>query len=235
LNRRYSFALASVLLFICLVCVLGLIANAFNIIALENAVKNISVMICVLSGYFAAFFCGIGLQNREKAQNLMKKFLFVLFVFYLVLLIDFTLINNGYGRDILSVFDPDRSSFRRYLKESTNFIPFATVKLFIKGYVHHNLSWADTAVNLLGNFAFFMPLAFFICLLKKERISFFRMFIFLFVCIVSVECLQVVFMTGSCDIDDLILNLSGAMLFYFVICRSGVSKILTKLTFGVWK
>ena len=235
MNRRYCFALTSVLLFICLVCVLGLIANAFNIIALENAVKNISVMICVLSGYFAAFFCGLGLHNREKAQNLMKKFLFVLFVFYLVLLIDFTLIDNGYGRDILSVFDPDRSSFRRYLKESTNFIPFATVKLFIKGYMHHNLSWADTAVNLLGNFAFFMPVPFFLCILKNERISYFKMLIFLFLCISCVEFLQVVFMTGSCDIDDLILNLSGAMLFYFVICLPVVSGVLSKLTFGVWK
>lgn len=235
MNRRYSFALTSVLLFICLVCVLGLIANAFNIIAFENAVKNISVMICVLSGYFAAFFCGLGLKNHKKAHSLMKKFLFVLFIFYLVLLIDFTLINNGYGRDILSVFDPDRSSFRRYLKESTNFIPFATVKLFIKGYMHHNLSWADTAINLLGNFAFFMPVPFFLCILKNERISYFKMLIFLFLCISCVEFLQVVFMTGSCDIDDLILNLSGAMLFYFVVCRSSVSKILTKLTFGVWK
>lgn len=235
MNRRYCFGLTSVLGFICLLCVFGLVANAFNIIALGNAVKNISVIICVLSGYGAAFFCGLGFENRDKSQSIMKKFLFLLFAFYLLLLIDFTLIDNSYGRDILSVFDPDRSSFRRYLKESTNFIPFATVKLFIKGYIHYNLSLADTVVNLLGNFAFFMPIPFFVCVLKNKRISYFKMLVFLFLCISCVEFLQVVFMTGACDIDDLILNLSGAMLFYFVVCRSSVSKILTKLTFGVWK
>ena len=88
-------------------------------------------------------------------------------------------------------------------------------------------------VNILSTTGLFQYVA--IKCAKLAKGSPLKMLILLFLCISCVEFLQVVFMTGSCDIDDLILNLSGAMLFYFVICRSGVSKILTKLTFGVWK
>ena len=235
MNRRYCFSLASVLGFICLVCIFGLVANAFDIISFEKNVKNISVIIGIISSFGSVFFCGLGFQNNHKANKLMSRYLFVLFILYFILLVDFTLLDNNYGRNILSVFDPDRSSFRRYLKECTNFVPFATIKLFIKGYINNNLSLGDTVVNLFGNFTFFMPVPFFVCVFKKGKINFLKMLVFLFLCITVVEFLQVVFMTGSCDIDDLILNLSGAALFYFIICRRSVSDMLSKLTFGVWK
>ena len=55
------------------------------------------------------------------------------------------------------------------------------------------------------------------------------------VIILGVEILQFVFLTGSSDIDDLILNVGGAMTGYGLIKMPIVSKILSHITFGVWK
>ena len=49
-----------------------------------------------------------------------------------------------------------------------------------------------------------------------------------------VELLQFLFLTGSSDIDDVILNVSGAMCFYAVIKIKQVSAAVSKFTFGAW-
>ncbi len=235
MNRRYYFSIASVLGLICFVCIFGLLANAFNFISLENFVRNISMALCVISGYSAVFFCGLGFNNSEKAQKIIRKSLWVLFILYLITLVDFTLINDAYGRNILNIFNWNFNDWRIHSTQSTNFIPFATVNLFINGYKNNSLSLTDTLVNLLGNFMIFMPLTFFVRVLKKSKIGWRGILSVVAVSVVTVELLQLIFMTGACDIDDLILNLSGAMLFYCFLCKDKVSRMISKLTFGVWK
>ncbi len=203
-----------------------LIFNTFNMIA---------GAVAVFSGYFASFFCCIGMETADRKRRMMRRFLTGLLVFYIVMLTDFTLIDDSFGRNIYNVLDWNKEAFSKYLKESTNIIPFATVRLFIRGYINEKLSLSATVVNLLGNFTAFMPIPFFIGAFGKGKYRPLKVFLLVLAFVLCVELLQLAFLTGACDIDDVILNTSGAMLFYFISRNNSVSKGIKKLTFGVWK
>lgn len=79
-------------------------------------------------------------------------------------------------------------------------------------------------VNLFGNIAGFVPLGLFLPCLWK-RLQSFRYFIVSIVAgIVAIEIIQLFSLRGSCDVDDLILNILGAVLGY------GVFKLLRNIT-----
>lgn len=59
-----------------------------------------------------------------------------------------------------------------------------------------------------------MPFAFFLPLLFKKQNNF-KTFLLTMICIViGIELLQFITMSGSCDIDDVILNVSGSLIMY---------------------
>lgn len=233
MNRRYCFGIASVLYFLCFITACGLLANAFGIMNFSHSVKIISDAGLVLSGYAASFFYCLYLGGK-KACRFMKKFLYFLFGFYILMLVDFTLIDDGFGRNIFNFLSWNKGAFREYINESTNLVPFATVKLFINGYFNDKLSFGDTVINLFGNFLAFMPLPLFVCMFFKKFKSGLKIFIIVLISVIAIELLQFLFLTGSSDIDDVILNTSGAMLFYYFINEKRISKGISKLTFGVW-
>ena len=234
MNRRYYLGIASVLYFLCFVTACGLIANVFEIINLSHSVKIASDVGMVLSGYSASVFYCLS-RGGKKATDFMRAFLFFLFGFYIITLVDFTLIDDNFGRNIFNFLSWDKGAFKKYINESTNVIPFATVKLFIRGYFDNNLTFWDTVINLLGNFVAFMPLPFFVAVFFNKPKPYFMMFITVLISVITIELLQFLFLTGASDIDDVILNTSGAMLFYYFIKRKRISKGISKLTFKVWE
>lgn len=234
MNRRYYLGIASVLYFVCFVAFSALIANSFEIINPSNKVKIISAGIGIASGYLATLFLGFFYNNEKSAQS-MRYYLSALFLAYVIMLADFTLIDDNFGRNIFNILEWDKQAFKQYIDQSTNIVPFATVRLFINGYLNDNLTLTDTVINLLGNFAAFMPIPFFINVFSHKEMSFTRVLLTVALSVIAVELLQFIFLTGSSDIDDLILNTVGAVLFYTVSKISVVSKGISKLTFGVWK
>ena len=233
MNRRCFLGIASVLYFICFVAFCGQTAYAFELIELEHSVKIVSDAVAVISGYTASFFYCLTLSEK-RANAFMRAVIFLLFVFYIIMLVDFTLIDDNFGRNIFNFLSWDKGAFAKYINTSTNFIPFATVKLFIKGYVSDYLSLWDTVVNLLGNFLVFMPFTFFTAIFFKKPRAYAKMLVTVLIATVVIELLQLLFLTGATDIDDLILNTSGAMLCYYILHRKRISKVIRGLTFGVW-
>lgn len=69
-------------------------------------------------------------------------------------------------------------------------------------------------VNLAGNVVMFIPLGYFIPAVWKKRRSFFRCFFCALGMILAVEIAQLLTLLGSCDVDDLILNMLGVILGY---------------------
>ena len=69
-------------------------------------------------------------------------------------------------------------------------------------------------VNLAGNIIMFIPLGYFIPSVWKKCRSFFRCVLTAAGMILIVELAQLVTLRGSCDADDLILNLIGVSLGY---------------------
>lgn len=233
MNRRYFIGIASVLYFLCFVAFCGQIAYTFELTELTHSVKMISDAVMVTSGYAASFFYCLTLPVK-KANAFMRTVIFLMFIFYIIMLVDFTLIDDNFGRNIFNFLSWDKDALTKYLDTSTNFIPFATVKLFINGYVKDYLSFWDTSINLLGNFFVFMPFTFFTAIFFEKPRPYFKMFLTVLIATVSIELLQLLFLTGSTDIDDLILNTSGAMLCYYLLHRKKISKVVSRLTFGVW-
>ncbi len=207
--------------------------HGINIIVFTHSEKIFTGITVVLSSYLAAFLKSF--LNSEDSKKIIKQQLIFTFVFYVIMLIDFTLIDDTLGRNILNVFSWDKNAFREYINTSTNLVPFKTVNLFINGYKSGALTLFSMLENIFGNIIAFMPIPFFIICLFKSFNNAFRVFITVLTTVLSIELLQFLFLTGSADIDDVLLNVSGAMLIYGILKIKAVSRIISKLTYGVWK
>lgn len=234
MNRHSGKILSSVLIFVSVLSLLVMPAYGADLIGLTHVQKIIAGVIAVLSGYFAAYIRACGGYDVLESQKVMRRYLIFSFIFYIAMLIDFTLIDDGLGRNIFNVLSWDRSAFKEYINTSTNLIPFKTVRLFINGYKNGHLSLFAALENVLGNLLAFVPLPFFMkCLFGKTGKSY--IFKVILLSVLGVEALQFLFLTGSADIDDVILNVSGAMLFFMLFNTASVSKVIEKYTIGVWE
>lgn len=235
MNRRYNMILSSVLSVVCIFACLAMFLHAFNVISFAHGEKIITGITAVISGYTAACVRALRCDSKKLRSKMIQNRLFFIFVFYIIMLVDFTLIDDAMGRNIFNAFQYSGTTFSDYLNESTNIIPFDTVRLFINGYLNGKLTFFAMLENILGNFVAFMPLPFFLHCLFDRFDKPYKIFtaVLGFVCLV--ELLQFALRTGAADIDDVILNVSGAMLFYGFIKTERISRVITKLTFGVWK
>ncbi len=235
MNRRYISLLASVLYFVSLISLCLMAFHAFDVIKLTHGEKIFAGVLVVLSGYLAAFLRASITYNENRKTNIIRRQLFLIFLFYIIMLIDFTLIDDTFGRDIFNVFSWDKKAFSEYINTSTNLVPFETVRLFINGYENGILPLSAMLENIFGNLIVFMPLPFFIlCLLKKIN-KWYLVLLAVLVSVIMVELLQFLFLTGSVDIDDLLLNMAGATAVYGILKIKSVGKALKKFTFGVWE
>lgn len=88
-----------------------------------------------------------------------------------------------------------------------NLIPLRMIGEYIVALFKGEISRTSAAMNLLGNFIMFMPMAVFLPhLLRNTRISF---TIVLLIALVVIEIMQLLTGRGSLDVDDIILNFSG--------------------------
>ena len=71
-------------------------------------------------------------------------------------------------------------------------------------------------INLAGNIVMFVPLGALLPAADGKVRKFFRTFFAAFGVIVAVEVLQLFTLLGSCDVDDLILNMIGVVMGYIL-------------------
>ena len=91
-----------------------------------------------------------------------------------------------------------------------NLIPFKT----IFGYFKY-LDWYDIKINLIGNFIILMPLQYLLMRIYNIK-KFKHSLYFNLILVTSVEILQHATHTGVLDIDDIILNVSGMSIVYYI-------------------
>lgn len=92
-----------------------------------------------------------------------------------------------------------------------NLVPFTTIKLFFKLYHTHHMA---AATNLIGNVVIFVPFGVLIPLVFGGKWG--RMLLIFVSCIVALEVAQFVLRRGSLDVDDLMLNVVGAAMGYYI-------------------
>lgn len=83
--------------------------------------------------------------------------------------------------------------------------------------------------NALGNLLMLTPLAVLLPLLsdKFKRVK--KYFLCVLILTITIESTQYIFKVGSFDIDDIILNVGGTVLFYIIIYKSKLKSIINKI------
>ena len=158
-------------------------------------------------------------STKTKTMRITLWILFALYVFYLVMLLFFdTTVGRGFP-------NLDYSYFHIYLERSTNFIPFKTILYYVKELFKGELRYP--LMNLLGNIFAFFPMGLFIPLLFPSFNKIGKFLIFIFTCLILTESIQMLFMVGSCDIDDIILNAIGAIA-AFALIKAKLIQALTE-------
>ena len=97
-----------------------------------------------------------------------------------------------------------------------NLIPFRTLRLFadlLNSGVRSHITIA--VINLGGNIIMFIPLGFLLPKVFPKLSSLPRVLLATAVIITAVEIIQLFTLVGSCDIDDLILNVIGSAMGYW--------------------
>ena len=98
------------------------------------------------------------------------------------------------------------------LRQRLNLMPFDTIGrfLWVLQHSHQRGLMLHAVINLAGNVVMFVPLGLLLPQLWKSMRKPWAFFGVVTVVLVLVEAVQLVTLLGSCDIDDLILNLVGA-------------------------
>lgn len=177
---------------------------------------------------FFLYFGGFILSKYRKDNKPMKINLCIFFGLYLLLFITLTLFDQFWGRNGLTIVNWSKELFDRYINDSFNIIPFKTIIEYI-GAFDSLLDTKAVMINLLGNMVACMPFAFFLPLLFKKQNSFKRFAITMVIIVLLVELLQFATLSGSCDIDDVILNVSGALIMYAILKIKSVNNLIKNI------
>ncbi len=164
--------------------------------------------------------------NRER---IMKITFLAAFSLYVIFLFSLTLFDPEFGRTgTVSFLFSDRTAMEEYLRDSVNLTPFETVLRYVNGYRKGTVTGTVAATNLLGNFFALMPMGLFLPVLSRRCRHFFPFLLATAGTVALIEGLQLLFMTGACDVDDLILNLSGAVIVYLFTAIPPIRKIILR-------
>ena len=175
----------------------------------------IMILACV-GVYFAARISG-DILFPEKRKDLLCAALTVSFALYLVLLVNFLFFESSFSRGYGLIFLQDKETISYYLDNFLNVEPFSMIRRYFYGYSIGTVSLSSFLMNTWGNFVLFMPFAFFLPVFYKKQNNFFLFFFTVALTSAAAEVLQVLFMMGTGDIDDLIMNTVGACLLFGVL------------------
>ena len=139
------------------------------------------------------------MSNREKIEKVIIYIVFALFILLMIKILFLSRVS------FFELFDGERE-----VERSFNLIPFQSVIEFLLGNTENsrNFSYA----NLVGNIAIFIPLGFYISFFRKESRKdniLVKSILTVFVVSLAVEIVQWLFVIGTADIDDIILNCIG--------------------------
>ncbi len=151
-------------------------------------------------------------MKSVKQMKLLKFILWTAFIIYLFIAFRLIIWKSWGGFSYISQCYVSLDIWKQEILWSLNLMPLRFL-FDIHGYTL--ITWCK---NVIGNIVLFVPAGFFLlCLFPNVRVWSFKKYTFIMAAvIIGIELFQLFFMCGHCDIDDLILNLSGACLGFFV-------------------
>lgn len=160
-------------------------------------------------------------QKRRVVRSVLK----AVFGCYIVMLLAALFL----GRVDIGDYAAHRAYYLENLELMTNFTPLSTIRLYIRCLIYDYIGVGIPLSNLVGNMVLFMPMAVLLPCLFKEMRTFWKFLLLMLGVLVAVEALQLLLCCGSCDVDDVILNLSGTLLVYGLIFLPPVRRLLVRL------
>ena len=117
-----------------------------------------------------------------------------------------TIVSYSFSLLVLLFFRPKGQDY------SYNVIPFST----ISSYLSDDSYWLVSFYNISANIGLFIHFGLYLLSRQGKQLNGFKRFLIPFFSITGIEIGQYFFQRGSLDIDDLILNLTGVYLGYFL-------------------
>jgi len=110
-----------------------------------------------------------------------------------------------------------------------NLIPFKTIIGYAKDLFVSLLDTSTIFLNLFGNLVCLMPMALFIPMLFKKVDNTKKFLISILAITLTIELLQLITFSGSCDIDDIILNTLGAFIAYMILSVKDIKNLVRNI------
>lgn len=202
--------------------------NDFIIKIHHNPILRVIILLIIsILMHFGAIF---GSKYNKKYKYVLNKInLIIWFILYLILILTLTLFDSYFLRSGSIIFPWNKTLFRDYMNYVINLIPFKIIFQYTIGFINDEVSLKIFLYNILGNFLAFMPFALFLPrLFEKENNM--RVFIFTMIIIVLlIEICQFITLSGTFDIDDLILNVGGSFIMYKILKINKVNIFINKL------
>lgn len=173
------------------------------------------------------YFGGFLLSKYKNNIKPMKINLWIFFGLYLLLLVTLTLFDSIWGRNGINLVNAN-INYKQYFENTVNLVPFKTIMMYIKQF-DSMYATRTVLLNLLGNIIALMPMAFFLPLLFKKQNKFRNFLLTTTGIILLIEVLQLITSSGRFDVDDLILNLSGALILYGIIKIKAVNNLIRNI------
>lgn len=182
---------------------------------------------CVLL-YLGSWLLCLGKGTRMR-HHTMRFTLLICFVWYLVLFLTLTLFDPLMGRQRTDLSWSIRSVMT-YMKATANLEPLRSIHIYWNGYANHLITREQFLMNMVGNWIAAMPLALFLPMFFPKLRRWYTFLIACLLCIVGIELAQGILMCGYFDVDDILLNVGGAMMCYLLLKLPPIRKRLAIYT-----
>lgn len=152
-------------------------------------------------------------------KKLKRCLLFVTFGFYCLVLVYLLFLNRGYQFE-------RQQDFSEYIRYAVNLIPFKTLTELFARNAERSINTDIVFDNAVGNFLLFSPMGIYLPSLRKKVRKIGRFGFFIFLTVLTVESLQLLLCVGSFDVDDIMLNMAGAIAGYGIWKTRVIQKLL---------
>ena len=190
-------------------------------------IRILLLLLVVVLTYFGAYF---GKKYNNKYKNTFYRLnLIIWFILYVIFLLKITLLDSYYFRNGFLLVKWNKVVLYDYYYNVVNIIPFRMIiKLFIE-YFDGDLSLTLLIQNIIGNFVVCMPFAFFLPRLLKKENNLKVFLITMFVIVSVIELTQFLTLSGTFDVDDYLLNISGAIIMFKLLHNNKINNMIEYL------
>ena len=218
-------------LIISLLCyVLSFFALGYYFYLLINpkfSLSELSSITILCTSCFFHYFASLSMSKSKTNPKYMRYNLYYSFALFLTLIISLAILDPSRGLSLS--FFTNHDLFKQYMSTHINFIPFATITTFIKNLLASKITTNIFLYNILGNIICLMPLGLFLPLIssKEKKLKYFIPTTIIF--ILSIELIQFITLSGTIDIDDIILNFLGAFISFLIFKIPSIIKLIENI------